>query len=60
MNYPISVTPELINTLEESCRYGNSMMEELLDIIHCEGLTEMYAEELAGDLRAMLEDILEG
>lgn len=60
MNYPISVTPELINTLEESCRYGNSMMEELLDIIHCEGLTEIYAEELDGDLREMLEDILEG
>lgn len=60
MNYPISVTPELINTLEESCRYGNSLMEELLDIIHCEGLTEIYAEELDGDLREMLEDILEG
>lgn len=60
MKYPIPVTPELINILEEACRYGNSLMEELLDIIHCEGLTEIYAEELDGDLREMLEDILEG
>lgn len=60
MNYPIPVTPELINILEEVCRYGNFLMEELLDIIHCEGLTEIYAEELDGDLREMLEDVLEG
>lgn len=60
MKYPISVTPELINTLEEACRYGNFLMEELLDIIHCEGLTELHAEELDGDLREMLEDILGG
>lgn len=58
MTYTITITPELINTLEDACSHGNHLIEELLDIIHCEGLTEIYSEELDGDLREMLEGIL--
>lgn len=59
MSYTIPVTDSLISILEDSCKYGNHLIEELLDIIHSEGLTEIHSNELDGDLLEALEDILE-